>query len=283
MPRRGPGEWAPPPRRYRADRQAGFKAETAKKARAWDRKRARSILDNKALDVRRAGRLAKSLSSKNSYPRNMASMRYVRKRRLIINSHLGWLVERTSGPMKFATLLPRGWLISADELEHVNPRKLLEQLRAALNRAGVGKAEGWAFLALDSEYIPHLDAHAFHLHVATKGAVAGVVSGLRKRKIFDWQPDAHGLAKRPVQVKTVPQGQEARAVNYLVKSFHGKRVYASEAGKLVRTGKKAAMPEPRHSEYLMWLSRWKIEDFVLSVHLYFSKDRLLISKKRVRL
>jgi hypothetical protein len=150
-------------------------------------------------------------------------------------------------------------------------------------RAGVSRAAGWAYLVLDTEYIEHLDAYAFHAHVATKGAVAGVVSNLRERRAFDWESAAHGLAKRPIQLKRVLMGQEARTINYLVKTFHGKRVYVEENGEYVRTGRRVAIPEPRHSEYLMWLSRWKIEDFVLGVHLYFSTDRLLISEKRVRL
>jgi hypothetical protein len=281
MPRRGPAAWPPAPRRFRRDRQEGFTRETAKQARAQDRKRARSIKGNGSLVKGRSARLAKLLDSPTSHPRNMASMRYCRKRRRAINGHLGWLIARGKVPVTFVTLLPRDMLIPADELHEVVPGKFLEQIRAVLNRAGISSAAGWAYLVLDLEYIEHLDAYSFHVHGVATGAVAGVIRSLRERTKFKWQPDNTGLGKRPVQLKSVTPGEEARTVNYLIKTFHGKRVYKEEDGKRVRTHKKVAIPEPRHSEYLLWLSRWRIEDFVLPIHVFFGSDRLRVSAANV--
>jgi hypothetical protein len=112
--------------------------------------------------------------------------------------------------------------------------------------------------------------------------MAGVIGSLRERRKFKWLPEASGLGKRPVQLKRITEGEEARAVNYLIKTYHGKRVYAHGSEGLVRTGFKVSMPEPRLSQYLLWLSRWSIGDFVLSVHLFFGKDRLLVSRARVQ-
>lgn len=282
MARRGPGDWPLPPRRHRPDRQAGFGCETAKKARAQDKKRAGLIQGNRSLARREAGRLAKALKSPTSFHRSLASMRYLRKRRLAINGHLGWLIKRVTEPLTFSTLLPRGWLIPADHLGDVNPRKLLAQIRAVLIRAGASNSDGWAFFVLDCEYIEHLDAFAFHLHGVSMGAISIVIGSLRERRKFQWQPGAHGLGKRPVQMKRVNPGEEARTVNYLIKTFHGKRVYREEDGELVRTGQKVAIPGPRHSEYLLWLSRWRIADFVLSIHLSFGRNRLLVSSDNVQ-
>lgn len=282
MPRRGPGDWPRPPRRHRSGRQAGFNRETLRKGRAEDKKRGGHIQNNGSLPRREAGRLAKALMSPTSFHRSLASMRYLRKRRLAINDHLGWLINRVAEPLTFSTLLPRGWLIPADQLGDVNPRKFLAQIRAVLIRAGASYAAGWAFFVLDCEYIEHLDAFAFHLHGVSMGAISIIIGSLRERRKFHWQPGDHGLGKRPVQLKRVTQGEEARTVNYLIKTFHGKRVYREEGGEPVRTGQKVAVPEPRRSEYLLWLSRWRIDDIVLSVHLFFGKDRLQVSRARVQ-
>jgi len=282
MARRGPGDWPMPPRRHRPKRQAGFNFETAEKARAQDMKRARLIQSNRSLAKRRARKLSKALKNATSFPRNLASMRYCRRRRLAINGQLGWLVKRKGGPLTLATLLPRGWLIPADELSEVSPRKLLAQIRAVLSRAGASNADGWAYLVMDCEYVEYLDAFAFHVHGVCAGGMAGVIGSLRERRKFKWLPEATGLGKRPVQLKRVTEGEEARALNYLIKTFHGKRVYAQGSDGPVRTGLKVSVPEPRHSQYLLWLSRWGIEDFVLSMHLFFGKDRLLVTRARVQ-
>jgi hypothetical protein len=68
-------------------------------------------------------------------------------------------------------------------------------------------------------------------------------------------------------------------VNYLLKTYFGMRVYVEIDGKLMRTKKRVAIPEPRHSQLLAWLGRWRVEDFVLPINVYFGRCRLEVSGK----
>lgn len=280
MARRGPGDWDMPPRPYRPDRQAGFAFETVEAARAQDRKRARLIEASKKARRRQFQRLAEKLRDATSHPVSMASARYVRKRRLRINGQLVYLIARSKADVELVTLLPRGWSVPAKELSSVEPKRLMEQLRAALYRAGASKMDGWAILVLDIEYVEHTDAYLFHAHGIATGDLTTCLDELRNRPKFKARPD-DGEGMRPVQLKRIAKGSEARSINYLIKSYFAKRVYAQVNENLIRTGKKVALPSHREVELLLWLNRWKIDDFVLSVHLYYGRYGLKVSRRGV--
>jgi len=201
----------------------------------------------------------------------------------VLNGHLLWLARRTKRRLRLVTLMPQGWLIPAGELVDQNPRSLMEQLRSVFQRAKIGQDGGWAYFVLDVEYIEHLVAFAFHAHgIATK-RVALRVRELRNRRKFKWPAGSDGIPNRPVQVKLVTRGDEARVINYLLKSYFGMRVYVlDEDGNLVRTRQRTAIPEPRQTDLIAWLSRWRIEDFVLPLNLYFGRDCLMVSRRRRR-
>jgi hypothetical protein len=202
MARKRISQWSRPPSRFHPARQHGFTFESRAAARRRDRSRSRGLAAH-AGDNRMVQRLARSLEKPTTHPRNLASMRYVRKQRIVFNGHLHWLVRRQAKRLHLATLMPRGWLIPADELAHQNARQLLAQIRQVMVRAKVGAATGWAYLVLDIEYIEHLDAFAFHVHgIATQG-VARVLRSVGKRPKLKWPKDAKGIPKRPCQLKLV--------------------------------------------------------------------------------
>lgn len=201
----------------------------------------------------------------------------------MLNGHLLWLMQSRKKRTWLATLMPRGWLVPADELGNVDPRRLLEQLRAVFVRAKISWVGGWAYFVLDVEYIEHLDAYAFHVHGLTTKGIAKFLKGLRERRKFKWPRGSDGVPKRPIQVKLINRGEEARAANYLVKDYIGQHVHiVDNDGVYVRTRQRAAMPEPRNSEMIAWLARWSIDDFVLPINVYFGRDRLELSRCRTK-
>lgn len=275
--RKRPSNWPRAPRCYHPARRSEFSFETLVRARREDHGRGLQLAEAVAANAK-VQKLRRSLVQAARHPCNLASMRYVRDRRSVINGQLLWLVTRRGHRIYLATLMPNGWLIPAVDLAKVEPHRLLEQLRAVLLRAGVGQASGWAYLVLDIEYIEHHDAFSFHLHgVATK-EVALVLRSLRTGRKFQWPSEVAGAPRRPVQVKAVRRGHEARVANYLLKSRFTMRVYRLKGSMLVRTKQRKNIPEPRNSELITWLSQWKIDDVVLPINVHFAKDRLKISK-----
>ena len=232
--------------------------------------------------ARKHARFARSLAKPKKHPPNMASARYIRKCRVRFNGHLSWLIEREAIRLAFSTLIPAGWLVPADKLSEVEPRKLLEQLRGVLNRAGIDHTDGWMAAVLDLEYIEHLGCWSIHVHMISTGGATRVIRSLRAKPKFRRCADHPEIGRRPVQVKAVARGTEARVVNYLVKIFFGMQVYLEKNGVLERQQRRIAVPARRQAELLAWLKQWKIDDFVLTVGLYFGKDRLLVSKNRKR-
>ncbi len=278
MARKRPSGWPTAPRKYHPARQPGFEFETQAKARAVDRRNGRS-LEQLARPNRRVRRVAETLRNQRRRPRRMSSARTKRAWRVAFVGHLTELIERSGKKVWLCTGIPVGWLIRADELSTIQPRVMLEQLRAVFNRAKLGQAGGWAYFVLDVEFIEHLDAYSFHIHGIATSRIARRFKALRHRPKFRWPEGSAGAPRRPIQVKRVTRGDAARVINYLLKSFFGKRVYRLEEGQYIRTKERVCIPEPRHSELLVWLARWSIDDFVLPVNLYFGQGRLEVSSR----
>jgi|GEM_PF-5273432 len=270
--------WSAAPRDHHPARQAGFEFETQHKARSVDRRNGRS-LEQLQEPNRQVRRIARSLLDRQRRPRNMASARTKRSWKLVFVGQLSWLIARQGKKLWLCTGMPYGWLIPATELPDADPRRLREQLRAVFNRAKLGQAGGWAYFVLDIEYIEHLNAYSFHVHGIATSRIARRFRALRDRPKFRWPEGSIGAPRRPIQVKRINRGEGARVANYLPKTYFGCRVYRLERGQYIRTAKRVRIPEPRHSEMLLWLARWSIDDFVLPVNLYFGQGQLEVSSR----
>lgn len=282
MARKKPSAWPAAHRRYHPARQPGFNFEKLEEARKRDAKRSRAVAAHPDLAAAHR-KLIRSLAKPKRHPRNMASARYIRRRRISFNSQLNRLIARRRGPVRFFTLIPRRWLIPTDQIADTTPGELLEQIRSTLNRAGIGRASGWLVMVLDVEYIAHLDAWSFHLHGLAAGGKARAIKTLRAKPKFKSAADHQDVGKRPVQIKRVRSGTEPRVVNYLIKTYFGMRVYHETNGKMRRGKGHLALPDRLEAEFLVWLSKWSFDDFVLTNGLYLGKKCLQISTRRVLL
>lgn len=285
MARKKPSRWPLLPAGFKLRRlkqQTPFRRKTRKEARREDRKRSEILASHEGL-VQECAALIESLRDPDKFPRSMPSARYVYKYARVINRQVLRLVDRDSAPAKLVTLIPAGFLVPADKLGEVNPCLLLEQIRGVLIRAGISDATGWAFLVLDMEYIEHLDCWCIHIHgLATRG-VAKVIRSLKARPKFKANADHPEIGGRPVQLKAIKPGTEARVIEYLIKNYFGMRAHAVIDGKRVRVGKRVSVPDRRQAELLAWLARWKIDDFILTCRLYFGENRIRVRRRCVQL
>ena len=119
-------------------------------------------------------------------------------------------IEKSLGePVSVVTLLPTaGPNFLVRTLKGVDPRRLLEIVRADLNRCGAKTADGWLILALHGEFDPVSRLYRLHFHAVAVGEMVKVVDKLRKlRKYQSRRQDLEKLrtaVDKPIKVSRKP-------------------------------------------------------------------------------
>ena len=282
-----------PPDRYRVDRRttnpdgvirfetlADGKREDARRASGLSRTIARGILGPE--EEARAQRLQSDLeraARTGKWTASLACHLYMRWLRLRISGHL-WRLMRLGSQNTTVTIIPRRWEFTPDELDGVDPRKLMKGFRTDLYRAGVKEVDGWLFGYLHGEFDSNAKVYRLHVHVACSKAVVPVIDKLRTmgsyrstRLLPDGSPSP---VFRRVWVRRKRLEKMPDPVTYVVQSFWPSRpIHIDENGKRSRLRQKGAIREPYHSRVLMWLDRWSIQDLTLMVGLRVTRAGLI--------
>jgi hypothetical protein len=112
-----------------------------------------------------------------------------------------------------------------------------------------------------------------HWHGWAAGGMIDVVRRLRRQARYASTDDARardvdGVRNR-IQVSSQPIGNPAYRLSYMLQSFWPGRPTgmlaetAKGKGGKFRVRAKHRIPEPQHSQSLVWLDRWRIEDISL--------------------
>ena len=182
------------------------------------------------------------------------------------------------------TIIPEQWECTPEELSNVDPRRLLANFRTDLYGKGTAKASGWLFAFIHGEFDPVARVFRLHVHGFATGGMLAVLDRLRKmdnyrsvRKLPDgeWNP-----VYRRVWIRRKPLINLPSPLTYLVQAFWPSRpIYISKEGKRRRVRDKQRMPEPYHSQVLLWLDRWRLADLTLMVGLRVTKSGLIRTKR----
>ena len=215
---------------------------------------------------------------------NLASAVAMRVFRIrLVGALLRLIDENPDEPLSVLTLLPTGADFVVSTLEGVDPRRLLEIVRADLNRCGATTATGWFILALHGEFDDVAELYRLHFHAVASGGMVDVVDRLRRlRKYRSKRQDLEKLrtaVDKPIKISRKPITNLPTTLAYVLQSFWPTRsITESGDGLLRKQRRKRRIPSPQHTEVLLWLDQWELKDMVLLMKIHVSKGRLKLSR-----
>src|SRR3569623_302281 len=161
------------------------------------------------------------------------------------------------------TIIPRTWEFTPEELAGVDVRKLLVGFRTVLYAKGAAAAGGWLMVFLHGEFDPVAGVFRLHLHGLASKEMVAVLDRLRDypryqtRRLND--DGSFTAIYRPLVIRRMPLFNIPAPLTYLAQSFWPSRpIYISEAGPRRRVRDKQRIPEPPHTQALLWLAQWSV-------------------------
>lgn len=280
MARLGIDKLPTPPAQFRPDHSAplesGSHFETEEEATAEDLLRAAMLQqhhelysDRDAADLSKRLRLRVRGVNRGSTLASSLDFRDYRNR---VAGNLWMLMHsRMEEPVSTFAIVPRTGLIQAAELQRFDARRFLEAFRLDLYRSGASDAGGYLFAALHGEFEPESERYQLHLHGVAAGGMRNVLDALRRRpKYHANQLDG---ARRPVRRTHRPLHSTSYALTYQLQSWWpARRAGEVESGEVRRARTKGRIPEPFHSQYLLWLDKQSLSDVSLLFGLSVSRD-----------
>lgn len=297
MPRLSIEDLGPPPEPFRVDIRASdlprtVKFEKIKQCIDDDAKRVQLLTKTAASGVlkRKERRGAKQLvrflaECPDRRPLSAASRVAMREWRVCMTGWLWALIDPLSPDQwrAFTLVLPSWWVKSRD-LKHVNAKQLMSRLRAALHRAGSGRASGWLYAMIHGEYDGATGGFSVHVHgLATEGMVK-VLRGLRDQRQFRRNKiDQTRYPMINVRRKLViqcPERDYPSLISYASKSYWPQQDSRIEAdGVRRRVGRKHMIEGTHLARCLIWLHVNRVKDQVLLVHLSVVDGKLVAGKR----
>lgn len=270
-----------PPPAYRCDRSAGPEGfETEAEARQEDKTRARLLRRTSrtlrsSRKRRSARRLARALSlGKGVRSGTMASNMYMREQRIRVGGGLWQLADAQGLPQLHTfSLIPDGCDVPGGRLGRVDPRHFIRALRADLYRNGAAAADGYLCAFLDGEYEIASDAWRLHFHGVVAGGMLQVVESLRGTRKYRSSRPRDGTT-RSIQRVRIDRSLEnlPSPLLYTLKGFWSARWEGVIGDKKVRRSTRCRIPEPRHSELLLWLNQWSLADITLLTKVHVGRQ-----------
>ncbi len=298
MPGLGISDLRPPGTIYRVDKRTtnpsgevrfeteqDSKREDVRRARGLSRTIAKGILDpDEEARARRIQVDLETAARTGEYAPTLACHLYMRWLRICIAGHL-WKLMRITRRHTTATIILRSWEFSPDALWDTDPAKLLRRFRTDLYRAGIKAIDGWLFAYLHGEFDPIAKVYRLHLHIALTKSMVPVLDRIRTmgnyrstRLLPDGSPSP---VFRRVWIRRKPLVNMPEPITYVVQSFWPARpIHIDGNGRRSRLRQKGAIREPYHSQVLLWLDRWKVENLTLMVGLRMTKAGLIPTRRR---
>ncbi|GJE53797.1 hypothetical protein [Methylobacterium thuringiense] len=158
------------------------------------------------------------------------------------------------------TVIYRGWSYTPAELEGVTAARIKGQFRQHLFRAGVLGVPGPLFAFMHGEFEPSTGRYQIHFHIVTTAAKAAALkAGLTSKTIKGYTATATGAS--PVWCS--PVRDRVRQLSYLVKAYWPSRPVVIIDGKPKRRRDPCRIPEPFHTQVLLWFDRQRFSDMVV--------------------
>lgn len=263
---------APPKRKMVFEKPPFCGKEDAKRA-PWLRKYAHAAPH--LYKARQARRLARKLANKQCKLANTAASSLFMGdfRWRLIGALWKLVAEGQWDPagVTFFTARPKELEFRARALKRKSARKFMKLLRTRLNRAGAADADGWLVAFLHGEFEPTSGRYVLHFHGFAAGGMVDVLERLRGTR------DAPGwLYGGRLNRSRKPITNLAYVLGYGFKAFWPcKRIGpVGDDGKIKRNRFVARIPEPYHSQYLIWLDQQSVADMTLLMKLQVTRSGL---------
>lgn len=273
---------------YRSDRAApcersGHSFETMAEARAEDLERAARIraacwATDAPFDRDAALALADNLERSGlgrGHHESMTSKVYMGLQRICIGGALWQLVDEHPDWNTF-TVRPRGWLFTAEELASLDPRKLIKALRSALDRQRRGEPLGFLVAAVHGEFDEASGLYDVHLHGVADPRMLDVVDRLRDLPNYRCRRARGDKAARVVigrrRLSNLPF-----PLMYPFQAYWPKRWRGLIDGVEYRGNVRGRIPEPYHTNLLLWLDRWSLADITLLMGAHVGRGGLILN------
>jgi hypothetical protein len=281
-------------KRFRIDRHSR-KFETTKKAIEEDAKRAARLRRNAKTRppkrARKMRRLADLLDPKlhPETPHTLASARYMRKLRIRVIGHVWRRLVESGEPFVRYDIVKPGRAIAPSELSTKSGKAMQMELRADLRRAakklGFDRLEdvpGTFQGFVHGEYLTRDDLDPvlhLHWHAVATGQWVKVIKKMRKQRGYRKTRET----KRPIvahdDITDAPY-----ALSYLLKSYWPAKWFGhvSGQGKNRRSNGHNRVPEPTHSDILLWLHKQSLSDLMINIGVRQSKKGFTNITRRIR-
>ena len=218
-------------------------------------------------------------------PESLASTTYMRGQRIYIAGALWKLIRGAKGKKANAfTIIPRTWEFTPEELDEVDPTLLLAALLTALYGRGAAKANGWIVAFIHGEFDPIGMVYRIHVHGFAYGEMVKVIDRLRTLPNYKTQYRLKDGSLSPVfrriQVTRKRSKNLLSQITYRLQSYWPARaIVIKDDGSRIRARRKGRIPEPYHSQVLLWLDKWNLADLTLMVGLRVTKAGLTQTKR----
>lgn len=180
-----------------------------------------------------------------------------------------------------ATLIPRGLEVSPEDLENWHSADLMNRLRSQINRQEAKlRADrlqltiGWLLAGLHCEFDHTACIWQFHYHLIASGHFIAVLDGLRGTALYEHV--ANDRVRYRVRMSRKPLDNLPSPLGYPWQLFWPARARGDGSDDLVGFGqlhrRKQRVPDPYHTQMLLWLDRQRIEDMSLLIGLRISRD-----------
>lgn len=245
--------------------------ETLSKARAEDQLRA-NILARVARSNEEIAAEAMELSSrlqpqpegrrrrriKRQTPaQTLASSVFMRILRRHIISQVWRLVEEGDyDRIAAVTLIPSKW--ACDTLVDFDPRKTMQSVRMDLSRRGLREADGWMIGFLHGEFGSASEKFHPHVHLIATDGMIDVLNRLKGGSSTKYRSSDD--VPRPVHVSENFRQPHPSPLTYILQAFWPMRFRGYVGDDKVSSGRRR-LPDHLLSHQLMWIDRWKVEDF----------------------
>ena len=214
-------------------------------------------------------------------PENPANPVYMRDQRIrIVGGIWKVIAENPDNDVFSFTLIPEGTVYAAGCLYEADPIAMNRKLRTHLRQAGIKDASGFLFMGMHGEFDPATGKFRLHWHGIGVGRdMRHALDRLRKVRAFKSRRASPTGSKvdKPIRVSRAPLGSLPAAISYTVQGFWPSRwTGVGELGQPIKQRNKHRIKEPHHSEHLLWLSKWQLQDLILMVGMRATKHGLKI-------
>ncbi len=168
------------------------------------------------------------------------------------------------------TAVPEGSSVPLGQLLDFDPARYMASFRQHVNRViaiMANKPDGILFACLQGAYDPATETYPIHLHGSATGGMIQAVDGLRQLKKYapaePW--DGRDAANTPIVMSRGPLTNMPAPLTYILKRYWPKReTYMGSDGRWKAYSHPVQrIPEPAHSEYLMFLDSHRLEELTL--------------------